>query len=131
MYWELETEAEAPQLEGVSFNPSLVLQLSQISADLPWLSTLDPYKNRVISGDELTTARRELSIVGQRYRSQFLEDRARRRKTHISQLDHDPFLREAWLNQLTQDPFYHTINDVLTLLEIAFETSTRIKVIGT
>jgi hypothetical protein len=132
MYWALVQESgQEKKTEGVSFDPSAVFRLSQLSKNLPWLGALDPYRDqRVIEGD-FSAARRDFESVRTRNTSDFLADFARNKGIQVDDLQRRPHLLQVAMNHLKKDTFYQLLEKVIALLKTAEEQGGSVQVFGT
>lgn len=118
-------------VESVVFQPSDVYLLSQLSRDLPWLSGLDPYRDRQIAVEELTLAKHDLEAALLRHCLAFCAQYASSNGLSIEDLSRKPGLIYSVAGKLKVDNMYLLLRRAIRLLEFGEEHNVVVKVYGT
>ena len=127
MQWTLDHDNNS-NLGTIVFEPADVFRLSQLGADLPWLSGLDPYRDRRVGADELPFARQDLEFALARHCVDY--DRTHREPGGVAARGSQPATAHRSARALASDRTYRLLLDAIALLRYAEALGLTIQVYG-
>jgi hypothetical protein len=130
MEWRSDLQNHDDQPVAV-FEPGDVVRLFELADGLPWLQTIDPYRDHCVRGADLDDALKDVDAVAERVSRQVLTAFAHSKKTNLARMTKSPYLMREAERRLADDPFFVRIRRARALLLEARATRSAVLILGT
>lgn len=131
MQWSLVPTAGSKSYERACvFDDHFLMQVFEMSEQLPWLQALDPYRDALISPADISLVRREFTILRLAHTLTFLTVYTQERKLRVEAIRAQPYLLQAVSDALGNDPLFQLLERALRLLDDASRSGTSIQILG-